>query len=221
MDLFEKWDTILKENVSPTSKNSINYNAFNYENVEEVLFKDLLNKIAKYNIEELNSKNEKLVFWINLYNIAAIKLIMENYPLESIRDLSSIFKPVWNKPAINVGNKTYSLGEIEHKILRKLDEPRIHFAIVCASLSCPDLRAEAYSIERLEHQLDDQTRKFLSDSSKGLKIDKSRKIIYISQIFKWFKDDFNDVERFINIYKKIPDYKIKYLKYDWDLNIEN
>lgn len=177
--------------------------------------------LAAFNIEHLANREEKLAFYINAYNILALKMVADHWPAESIKDTGSLFSPVWDKPAGTLGGKTVTLGEIEHNILRLMNEPRIHLAIVCASVSCPDLRNEPYTATRLDKQLDEQTRKFLGNASKGLKIDK--KTIRISKIFDWFEEDFEvygGVPAFIKRYRSdLPDLKMNAnIPYDWEVN---
>ena len=156
-------------------------------------------------------------------------MVQDNYPVKSIKDAGSFFSPVWKKTAGVVGGKDITLDDIEHGILRKMGEPRIHIAIVCASVSCPDLRTEVYTEKKLNAQLDDQMKGLLANSGKGLQIDRQKGKIYISSIFKWFKEDFESrggVVTFITPYSPERDrkylqgknYKVAYLDYDWDLN---
>lgn len=163
------------------------------------------------------SKNKKLAYYINLYNAATVKLILNNYPTQSIKDL----KNPWGKSWIQTGDGVLSLGDIEHKILRKMKEPRIHFAINCASFSCPKLSNQAFTEDHMEKQLAEATKSFIQDPSKNI-ISKQR--LRLSSIFKWYKKDFTDngsVIEYIQPYISIKlDNKadIDYLKYDWQLN---
>jgi hypothetical protein len=164
------------------------------------------------------SKEARLAYFINLYNAATVQLILEHYPLESIRDIP---RP-WGKKGIKLGGQGYSLGEIEHGILRKLGDPRIHFAINCASFSCPKLLPEAYREATLEAQLEKATRDFLNDPARNEFSDGQARI---SRIFKWYRKDFTDGDtsliRYINRYLPHPmpaDTPISYLPYDWSLN---
>ena len=126
-----------------------------------------------------------------------------------------------------VGGKETTLHVIEHEILRKMGDPRIHAAIVCASVSCPDLRQEAFTAENLDVQLDDQLKQFLANPGKGLKIDRVDKRISLSRIFDWFEEDFEPkggVLKFIARYVPEKDREwiakgsVSYLDYNWDLN---
>jgi len=173
------------------------------------------------------SKKDHLAYWINLYNAFTIELILRHYPLESIKDIgSSIQIPFVNSPwdvkLIEIDGKKYDLNNVEHSILRKkFDEPRIHFAINCASISCPILRREAYVSEKLDEQLEEQAAAFINDSQKNV-ISKNK--IQLSRIFKWYGGDFTDevdLISYINQYSKIKiedGTNISYMEYNWSLN---
>ncbi|MGH1384810.1 DUF547 domain-containing protein [Kordia sp.] len=162
-------------------------------------------------------KEEKLAYWINAYNALTVDLILRNYPLKSIKDI----KKPWDQRLWKLGEKWQNLNDIEHKILRKMDEPRIHFAINCASFSCPPLLNEAFTAEKLEQQLTQVTKLFLADSRRNtITPDK----IEISKIFKWFSKDFKQNGSLIDFLNTYSDVKInakakkKYKDYNWDLN---
>ena len=145
--------------------------------------------------------------------------------MESIKKIKKgipFINSVWDKEFITIEGNAYSLGHIEHEILRKeFDEPRIHFAIVCASISCPKLLNAAYTTDQLEAQLTQQTKEFINDSTRN-KIEASQ--AQLSKIFSWFKGDFTKkgtLADYLNQYSntQIPaDAKISYLDYDWGLN---
>jgi hypothetical protein len=221
---WSDYSALLKQNVQPGETSGIRTNLVNYTAIaSDPKFSSLIERLASFNPSSLKGE-EKLAFYINTYNLFAIKLIADHKPKHSIRDIGTWFSPVWQKPAAMLNTKTISLDTIEHKILRHMDEPRIHFAIVCASLSCPDLRTEAYSANTLNDQLDQQTRSFLANTSKGIDI-KGEKI-YISKIFDWFAKDFAKDEKPTGILKFIAQYNIeagrfsdyKTLDYHWQLN---
>jgi hypothetical protein len=200
------------------------------------------------------SPEQKMAYWINAYNAFTILAIVERYPITE-RSLVGIFFPrnsilqisgIWNRLTFTAGGRQVTLGHIEHDILRKaFDDPRIHFAIVCASTSCPALRAEAYRADVLDHQLHEQTVAFINDPSRGTRWDEQRKRLMVSKIFKWFKSDFktagvvsgsagrtvnfgNPIVAFIHPYldnadvvenmNRKPDVRLAYLAYDWRLN---
>lgn len=168
--------------------------------------------------EDSWSKPKQMAFWINAYNAFTLKLITDNYPLKSITDL----KDPWDKAFINLKGKKYTLNQIENEILRpNFKDPRIHFAINCASVSCPKLSNRAFFDMSLDRMLDQMTRGFLEDRTRN-KIGPDK--YEISQIFEWFSSDFDaagGVSKFINRYSKtkIPTgASISYLEYDWGLN---
>ena len=182
----------------------------------------LLRQLAEFDPARLENRQERLAFYINAYNILAIKVVLDHWPLKSIRDAGNWLNPVWKKPTGVISGKIFSLDEIEHEILRTMSEPRIHFAIVCASISCPDLSTEPFTAVKLDAQLNDQVNRFLANPAKGKQ--KTAKGILASKIFDWFEDDFKSsggVAAFIHNYR--PDTNghasiIGYLPYNWKLN---
>jgi hypothetical protein len=189
------------------------------------------------------AESERLAFLINLYNAATLKLILDHYPIDSIKDIGSFFKGPWDQEVVRLFGSTITLDNLEHDIIRKqYSEPRIHLALVCAAKGCPPLRSEAYVAGKLDAQLDDQSRRFLT-SPAGLRIDRGRKTVYFSSIFKWYGKDFvgryspssgftglSGTERAVanfsskylapsdSDYLKAGGYSVKYLDYDWSLN---
>lgn len=172
------------------------------------------------------SAQEKMAFWINAYNLLTIDLITREQETDSIKHLGSLFTNPWKKHRWTIGNRTVTLNEIEHKILRPMGDPRIHMAINCASLSCPDLRAQAYTAAKLNQQLNEQSRLFLQNTNKGMRVD--GQTLVMSKIFDWFEDDFDAVGGVWAFVKhhagKVPialpggQPTIKYLSYNWQLN---
>jgi len=181
------------------------------------------------------SDDDRLAFWLNTYNAYTLKLIVDNYPVGSIRDVvGGAFVPLVNTPFkvefVTVGGEVMTLDGVEHGTIREeFDEPRIHFALVCAALSCPPLRAEAYVGDRLDAQLDEQARRFLTNEAKN-RIPADEDTIELSKIFSWFKGDFdgNDtaLQAFLAPYfdgdvrAKLEQgaYDVDFLSYDWSLN---
>ena len=199
--------------------------------------KSLYNRVKQqfneFRPETLTDRDEQIAFWINAYNFAAIKMIIDHYPVDSIRSRSiNFFRNPWKIKILRIGRQLFSLDEIEHEILLgKLAEPQAHFAIVCASLSCPDLSVTAYKAAALKEQLAAQARLFLEDQQKGLRIDRLTNSVYFSKIFQLDKKTFpkgaRDAVGFIVPYTKKEqdrdyltsgDYQIKYLDYNWELN---
>ena len=191
---------------------------------------DYLHALARTDPNSL-SRNEEIAFWINAYNAFTLKLILNHSPgIASIKEIRRSER--WKGKLWRVGDRTYSHDGIEHDILRKMDEPRIHFALVCAALSCPDLRGEPYAAKQLEAQLDDQVRRFLADERKGMRIDEEAGEVRLSKIFDWFGGDFeseapsvldyvlpfapDEARRWIEANRN--DLKVEHLPYDWELN---
>jgi hypothetical protein len=175
-------------------------------------------------------RRARLAFWINAYNVLAIEVVLRRYPVGSIRDAGSLLRPVWKREAGRVGGKPRTLDEIEHRILRPLGEPRIHAAIVCASVSCPPLRREPYAPDRIDAQLADQMRRWLADPLKGSRVEADEGALRLSKVFDWFPEDFasaGGVVTFLTPY--LPeatrawlavhrDPALRYFAYDWSLN---
>lgn len=191
-----------------------------------------LNEVAAVPLREFQSwnTNQQLAFLINLYNAETLQLIVDNYPVDSIKDIGGFFTKPWDLKCVSLFGKTITLNTIEHGMIRKnYQEPRIHFALVCAARGCPPLRSEAYVAERLDAQLDEQALTFLSTPEKN-RIDLDKKTLYLSPIFKWYGDDFQKYSRgvqyFVSHYypkaneRALRDgaYTIYYTDYDWSLN---
>lgn len=207
------WNTLLKTHVTEDGK--VGYKGFIKD---QVLLNDYLNYLGELTPDNSWSKNEKLAYWINAYNAFTIALIMEHYPVKSIMDI----KNAWDIDFIHLGNKTYTLNDIEHQIIRKeFNEPRIHFVLVCAAISCPILLNEAYTPDKLEQQLQQQSNGFINDPSKNSITHKKAKV---SQLFNWFADDFTkngSLIDYLNQFSEIkldPNTRVDFLEYNWDLN---
>ncbi len=173
-------------------------------------------------------RNGQFAFYVNAYNAWTIKLILSGYPgIESIKDLGSIFKSPWKKKIARINGDVITLDHIEHDILRpQFKDARVHFAINCASKGCPPLLAEPYREDILDRQLDAVTIAFINDPDRN-RLEGND--LYVSHIFKWFKEDFsNDIVGFFLKYakgslkaeleKNKDSITINYLDYDWSLN---
>ncbi|HEY5718364.1 MAG TPA: DUF547 domain-containing protein [Motiliproteus sp.] len=217
---WQLYDTLLAEHVTARVEQGVSLSWVNYT----ALRRDpdmmlLVDQISRYPVSELQG-DERKAFYINSYNILALKTVADNWPIDSIRDLGNWFSPVWDRKAGDLGGEPVTLGQIEHEILRPLGDPRIHMAIVCASLSCPDLRTEAYRAARLNQQLDDQTRRFLTNPGKGVQLGGNK--AKVSRIFDWFAKDFESeggVATWIAHYLEQPlPQRFGYLDYRWQVN---
>lgn len=178
------------------------------------------------------TREERLAFWINAYNAFTVRLILDHYPLRSIRSIGVLPLAAFRRRFIplGTGRTPISLNVIENEILReRFQDPRIHFAIVCASKSCPALRSEAYRSSVLDQQLDSAARGFLDDSSKN-RWDPASRTLHLSSIFKWFRSDFERsgrtlpafVERYVRqsvaADLERANVRVAFLDYDWSLN---
>lgn len=177
----------------------------------------------------LSGRDAKKAFWINAYNILAIDLVAGSWPVESIRDIGSLFSSVWKREAGRIGGTPYSLDEIEHGILRPMGDARVHAAVVCASTSCPQLRREPYRAATVDAQLDDAMRTWMADPGKGLRVDRASGTVRLSKIFDWFEEDFepsplgfaarfapDDARRAIEVLGGDAD--VEHFDYDWAVN---
>ncbi len=202
----------------------VNYQGF--KNEESVLDKYL--KVLEEVDSKTLSRKEQFAFYINAYNSWTIKLILSGYPgVKSIKELGSLFKSPWKKKICRIDGKIMTLDDIEHSILRpRFKDPRVHFAINCAAKSCPPLRSEPYRVGELNKQLDEMAKAFINDNGRNRFEDHT---LYVSSIFKWFREDFNkDIISFFVKYAngdlkgqleaKRGKIKVKYLDYDWSLN---
>ena len=191
----------------------------------------VVSNLSRADPAALGGRDERLAYWINAYNILAIDVVVGSYPVDSIKDVGSFLRPVWKREAGTIGGRAVTLDEIEHRILRPMGEPRIHAAIVCASVSCPPLRREPFRAAGLDAQLDEVTRRWLADPRKGAHIDPETRSVALSRIFDWFEEDFagvGGVLAFVARHVGADDRRwleengdrasLRYLDYDWRLN---
>lgn len=213
---LEIWDELLQEHVS--EEGLVDYNAFQKDEKKLQLFLDFL---AEEKPIDAWSVEQKMAFYINAYNAFTVNLIIENYPVESIQKITTSAEDPFSAEVFPLSGKKVSLNDIEKGKLIPLDDPRIHFAINCASISCPKLLNEAFNAEELEKQLENLTTEFINSDKNKI----TSKEVKLSKIFDWYKDDFETLKTsfidFINCYstQKISEKnKIGFLEYDWSLN---
>jgi Protein of unknown function, DUF547 len=215
------WNALVKKHVN--SQGWVNYKGFITDSAQMNQYLSLLKSAHPNNTHW--SKNQQKAYWINAYNAFTVKMIMNHYPVASIKDIKNgipFVNTVWDIKFIEIEGYSYDLNNIEHNILRPVfKDARVHAAINCASYSCPVLRAEAFTPEKLDAQLDDAMRSFLNDTTRN-KINAEQ--ADLSKIFDWFAGDFKDnagsVRKFIRRY--VPELtdatEIDYLDYQWQLN---
>jgi hypothetical protein len=211
------FDSLLQKNVDKTGR--VDYQSLKNN---ETLLDNYLAYIQNNEPTKEWSSNKKKAFWINTYNAYTIKIILNNYPLKSIRDIKIDGETAWKIPFVKIGQKRYTLDQIEHKILRKkFNDPRIHVGINCASVSCPRLWNFAFTEDNIASSLDNLMKVFINDTTRN-KISKNN--VALSEIFNWFSKDFiknGTIINYLNTYAAIKiseKASIKYLTYDWSLN---
>ena len=217
----EVWDGLVKKHVQPDG--FVDYVGFVQDSAKLNIYLSLLESSHP---QKSWSEKEQKAYWVNAYNAFTIKLIVDNYPVASIKDIKKgipFVNSIWDDEFIDIQGEIYDLNGIEHGILRKnFPDGRIHAAINCASYSCPRLRNEAFTADRLESQLEDAMRLFVNDPLRNrVTAEKAE----LSKIFSWFGGDFKkdagSVREFVNHYANEPlepSGKISHLKYDWRLN---
>ena len=215
---YRLWQELLSKHYDPAK--GMNYKALK---ADKAALDRLRNQMAAVDPASL-SRPEQLAYWINLYNVNVVGVVVDNYPVESIRDISTdpiVRLNVFKKPYVRTRSGEMSLDDVEHRKIREgFKDPRIHFAINCAAESCPPIRPEPYVGARIGQQLDDQTRKFLNAT---VRVDGDT--VRVTKILDWFKDDFEQwgggTIPFLGKYlsRKIgPKARIEYDDYSWKLN---
>lgn len=209
------WDALLKEHVSNTGK--VDYNGFKADKSKLDAY---IQTLQENHPSSSWSKNEEMAFWINLYNAFTIQQVLEVYPVSSIMKVAG--GKVWDAKKIKVGSKYYTLNQIEKDmLLKKFNEPRVHFAVNCAAKSCPPLMNKAWTAENIQSSFDLRARMFVNNLSFNTISSSS---IQISKIFEWYASDFggsSNLIKYINKYSKITissSAKISYKEYNWNLN---
>ncbi len=222
----DNYNRVLKENVVRGRINGIEINLVNYRSiVADSSFKKLYKDLQQVTTISHLSKNERLAFWLNVYNYLVIRKVSEHPKINKMTDLNTFMTSIWDQKIGTVLGEKRSLNGIEHGIIRqRFHDPRIHVALVCAAVSCPDLRREAFRGKTLDQQLNEQLEEFVSNNKKGMHFDPKNRKIYLSSIFSWFKGDFGGnpviwLEN--NSYLKkgaLDNFSVMYMKYDWTLN---
>jgi hypothetical protein len=216
------WDSLLQAHV--TDAGQVDYRGFQSDSLRMSRYLALLR--SHHPNDAHWSREEQLAYWINAYNAFTVQLILQHYPVRSIKDIKKgipFLNSVWDLKFIRIEERTYDLNNIEHGILRRqFEEPRIHFALNCASVSCPTLWNHAYTAKGLDGQLDRAARAFLQDPQRNRIRPPDR--AELSKIFAWYKGDFEpDLITYLNTYLDPPlpeDAAIEFLDYDWGLNAQ-
>lgn len=219
---WNAWDQILQANV--TEKGFVDYNAIAATGQIDAI----IEAIANTDMKTLTSTTDQLAFYVNSYNALVIKTILDGKSPNNIFSRLSFFKG----PEYSVAGTDLNLNDLEHKVIRPLNEPRIHFALVCAALSCPKLLNTIYTAPKLDKQFDSAAREFINNVDRN-HFDRDKKVAHLSKIFDWFNEDFeidgSSVSTFIAGYINDRtlaeellqgDYNIRHNNYYWSLNGE-
>jgi hypothetical protein len=225
------WTKLLAKHVKPGADglNRVDYAAF--KSTDHAVLKAYLKDLQNVRVQPLG-RAEQFAFWANLYNAATIDVVLDHYPVKSIKDIKlggilSISGGPWSKKLLKVEGVELSLDDIEHNILRPhFKDPRVHYAVNCASIGCPNLRTEAFTGDQLDRQLDDAARAFVNHP-RGVRIDGGR--IIASKIYTWFQKDFGGTDKGVlahvakyaagDLAQAVAKAKtISSYEYDWGLN---
>ncbi|CAM9192830.1 unnamed protein product [Choristocarpus tenellus] len=244
---FTAWDACVKAHVKQGEIAGISLNTVDYSGEDDPNFSRFVKSLETATTSGLG-KDAEYSLWINAYNALAIKTVTDNpckkkymglmnKKIEGIKDVGSLAKTVWKRPAGVVGGRMVSLDDIENEELRNPKDfpadPRLHACIVCASVSCPDVAMKAYMPETLEEDMSENLRAFLRNTKKGLSLNKSTGVLTLSKIFQWFANDFiktgqSSVVEYLLPFIPSEDQawiaenkdkiKLEYFDYNWSLN---
>ncbi len=233
-----RWNTLLQNNVHWVRgglASEVDYSGFKRDEKDLTDFLDELSTVSRQEFDAW-SKYQQLAFLLNAYNAFTVKLVLEHYPVKSIKDVGSIFQSPWSQAFIPLLGQTISLDYLEHSLIRRpgvYNDPRIHFAVNCASIGCPALRNEAFNANQLDTQLADGQRRFLSDRTRNRFNPKTGRL-ELSKIFDWYGQDFagkwGSLEKFLSLNDQLltdepsvrerieQGIQLDFLEYDWSLN---
>lgn len=227
-----RWDSLLRKYVDTNGR--VNYKALKASGSDVQVLNQYLKQLSAAGVTAPASRDATLAFWINAYNAVTVHGILREYPTTSIRNHTAKLwgYNLWKDLQLYVGGKPYSLEQIEHEVLRKMEEPRIHFAIVCASIGCPRLLNEAYVADRVQQQLELNTKDIFA-RTQNFQYDEGRNRIELSAILNWFGEDFGSNQAAVlqRIAPWLPNEAarnaalqntatVSYLEYDWNLNAQ-
>ncbi len=224
----DKWQTILDSYLVDDTDDGVNRFAYGkVSKADKALLKNYLSELTAQDPRDLN-KNEQMAYWINLYNALTIDVVLDEYPVTSIRKIRFLTSPFgpWDKSLIKIDDEDLTLNDIEHRILRPIwQDPRIHFAVNCASIGCPNLQGTAFTADNLEELLDKGAVEFINHD-RGVDGDAGK--LKLSSIFDWYGEDFgSDVDEILEYLSDFAeedrqslfvDYESTSYDYDWSLN---
>ncbi|MBF9254505.1 DUF547 domain-containing protein [Pontibacter sp. 172403-2] len=213
-DFYTSLTNLLQEHVQ---EGRVNYKALLQHKKQ---LQQLVREISSYNLNGATASEQK-AFYLNAYNVLVLQQVLQHYPVKSVKDIPGFF----DKIKFKVAGQQLTLNELESKKLREpFHDARLHFALVCAAMSCPPLRNEAYTPAAVERQLEDQARHTLQHG-RFIRVQPDAKRVLVSEIFKWYRPDFlaqaSSVPDYINLYRQVPvpvTYTLDYYPYNWQLN---
>lgn len=220
------WQRILQRHVSP-SADGVNRFAYGQVSVaDRQALKQYIGSLEDVRVSALDAR-EQQAFWINLYNALTIDVVLDHAPVQSIREIEALSEGPWKTPRVTVEGRALSLNDIEHGILRKTwRDPRVHYAVNCASMSCPNLMAEAFTGEKLEQMLTQGARDYINHS-RAVRVEEGK--VVLSEIYSWYRRDFGASDA--DILRHVARYAAPALSeqlskvetiagygYDWSLN---
>lgn len=232
-----QWTSLLARHVTWISHgvaSEVDYRGFKQDQAELDGYLAELSKVTREQYDGW-SRDQRLAFLINAYNAFTVKLVVDHYPLQSIKEIGGLFGSPWKQAFIPLLGQTLSLDQVEHSLIREpgvFDEPRIHFAVNCASVGCPALRSEAFVASKLDAQLEESQQRFLMDRSRN-RFDASSNSFQVSKIFDWYGEDFakrwGSLEDYLHqqasllaAAEQLPQVerkpKVEFIDYDWSLN---
>jgi len=225
---YSAWTEILSTHYNPAK--GMDYERLRREDYPKLT--KLVDTLSSVDVGSL-TRDEQLAYWMNLYNVSTITLIVDNYPVDSIRDLSKSLinkYQVFDREVVPSGGRMVSLNEIEHEKIREgFSDPRIHFAINCAARSCPPMRQEAFVGARVDAQLEEQARSFINHNVR-VELEGDKATLEVTKIMDWFEEDFEKaggVAAFVKKYLTGDDavklstakrIRVDHFDYDWTLN---
>lgn len=222
LDFLIPYEHLLEKHVILSYKDKATTTLIDYKDWEkDPEYKTAIDLLLASRPSEIDDKREKMAYWINAYNLLTIDLVIREDETKSIKNLGSLVEGPWKRHAWVIEDQEYTLDQIRY-LLRQMNDPRIHMALVNASISCPNLLRKPYNPRHLDSQLTQQSRLFLGNKQIGLQIDNHR--VAVSPIFKWYTDDFEGMAgmiTFIRHYSSdpIPEKPlVSYLSYNWSLN---
>jgi len=216
---YDEYGRLLDQYVTPEG---VDYRGWHASEADSAALDNILDQWSSVDHQSLD-REEASAFLINLYNAAMIREVLENYPLDSVREIGFLPFAVFRRDVIDLNGDDVSLDHIEKEVLLKdYFDPRIHFAVNCASVSCPPLRGDPFTGGDLSAQLDEQTRLFAS-SSHAAQVSSDNESTSYSELFKWYADDFpgDDPAVYLNRFRNDPlpeGNEVKWIEYDWGLN---